>query len=113
MDREELEAHLKVLDLEDELKAKKEYGDDDGTPAWRDLKGRLREARRVHRTIREGGEPAEGVARPATVETGAEVHGWPSPPPARPRRSPCAGVERRVGTSSQVPASLSRSACAK
>lgn len=69
MERAELEAHLRVLDLEEALKAGKENGD-----VGRDLKLELREARRVHRTIREGGDPDEGVARPATVETGAEVH---------------------------------------
>ncbi len=71
MEREELEAHLRVLDLEDELRERK--GLDDGTPEFRELKLELREARRVHRTLREGGDPGEGVARPATVETAGEV----------------------------------------
>lgn len=72
MERDELEAHLRVLDLEDQLRAAKEQSDE--SPGYRDLKLQLREARRVHRTLREGGVPGEGVARPATVETGAEVH---------------------------------------
>lgn len=68
MEREELEAHLAVLDLEEQLRAQKENGDLD-----RDLKLRLREARRVHRTLREGGDPDEGVARPAAIDTAGEV----------------------------------------
>lgn len=71
MEREELEAHLRVLDLEDKLRAAKESGDE--SPEFRDLKLELREARRVHRSIREGADPGEGVARPATVETAGEV----------------------------------------
>lgn len=66
--REELAAEAAVLDLEDELAAAKEYG-----AAEMELKLRLREARRVHRSYREGRDPAEGEARPATIETGSEV----------------------------------------
>lgn len=71
--REELAAEAAVLDLEDELAAAKEYGADG--PEYMDLKLRLREARRVHRSFREGRPAAEGEARPATIETGSEVHG--------------------------------------
>lgn len=67
--RELAEAELAVLDLEDELAAAK-----DGGGADMELKLRLREARRVHRTLREGSDPAEGEARPATIETSAGVH---------------------------------------
>lgn len=66
--REELDAELVVLDLEDELRAAKEYG-----AAEMEMKLRLREARRVYRAYREGRTPAEGEARPATIETGSEV----------------------------------------
>ena len=69
MERAELEAHLRVLELEDALKAEKENG-----AASRELKAELREARRVYRTLREGGEPGAGVARPATIDTSAGVH---------------------------------------
>lgn len=69
--REELDAELAVLDLEDELRAAKEYAADG--PEYMDLKLRLRQARQVHRTLREGRDPAEGEARPATIETGSEV----------------------------------------
>ncbi len=65
--RELLAAEREVLDLEDELLAAKESGE------YADVKLRLREARRVFRTLREGGDPGEGVARPATVETAAAV----------------------------------------
>lgn len=65
-------AETAVLDLEDELAAAKEYGAEG--PEYMELKLKLREARRVYRVLREGGDPDEGVARPATVETGAEVH---------------------------------------
>ncbi len=66
--RELLDAEREVLDLEDQLAAAK-----DGGGADMELKLRLREARRVFRTLREGGDPDEGVARPATVSTGTEV----------------------------------------
>lgn len=66
--REELDAEAAVLDLEDELRAAKEYG-----AAEMELKVRLREARRRHRLYREGRDPDEGEARPATIETGSEV----------------------------------------
>lgn len=66
--REELAAEAAVLDLEDELAAAKEYG-----AAEMELKLRLREARRVYRSFREGRDPADGEARPATVQTGSEV----------------------------------------
>jgi hypothetical protein len=69
--RELLEAEMAVVELEDELAAAKEYAMD-GTQ-YRDVKERLREARRVFRTLREGDDPGEGVARPATVSTGVEV----------------------------------------
>ena len=69
--REALDAERAVLDLEDELAAAKEYAMDG--PEYMDLKLRLREARRRFRTFREGGDPADGVARPATLETGSEV----------------------------------------
>ena len=65
--RAALDAERAVLDLEEELAAAKEAGGAD-----MELKLRLREARQVFRTLREG-EPAEGVARPATIETGSEV----------------------------------------
>ncbi len=61
-------AELEVLDLEDELAAAKENDTADS-----DLKARLREARRVYRSLREGGDPDEGVARPATVQVTGEV----------------------------------------
>ncbi len=64
-------AELEVLDLEDELATAKD-GNADG-PDYRELKLKLREARRVHRTLREGDGPADGVARPATVEVTGEV----------------------------------------
>ncbi len=64
-------AELEVLDLEDELAAAKDGGADG--PEYRELKLKLREARRVHRTLREGDDPIEGVARPATVEVTGEV----------------------------------------
>ena len=70
--RDELAAEQAVIELEDELAAAKEYAME--PEAYRDVKDRLREARRVFRTLRDGGDPGEGVARPATVETGAEVH---------------------------------------
>jgi hypothetical protein len=66
--RAALDAEREVLDLEDELAAAKESGGAD-----MGLKLRLREARRTFRSFREGAEPAEGVARPATIETGSEV----------------------------------------
>jgi hypothetical protein len=66
--RELLDAERQVLDLEDELLAAKGSGAE-----CADVKLRLREARRVYRTLREGGDPGEGVARPATVATGTEV----------------------------------------
>lgn len=66
--RAALDAELAVLELEVELAAAKEYGGAD-----MELKLRLREARRAFREMREGGPPAEGVARPATIETGSEV----------------------------------------
>lgn len=73
MSRRELaEAELAVLDLEDELAAAKESSAEGSE--YMELKVRLREARKAHRTLREGDPPAEGVARPATVETSAEVH---------------------------------------
>lgn len=65
-------AELEVLDLEDELAAAK--GDGAAGPEFTELKLKLREARRVHRTLREGGEPEEGTARPAAIETGTGVH---------------------------------------
>lgn len=69
--RAALDAERAVLDLEDELAAAKESGVEGRE--YRDLKLRLREARRAFRTLREGGEPADGVARPATIDTGSEV----------------------------------------
>lgn len=69
--RELLEAEMAVLELEDELRAAKEYAMDG--EEYADVKNRLREARRVYRTLREGGDPGEGVARPATVATGTGV----------------------------------------
>lgn len=69
--RAALDAERRVLDLEDELAAAKEHGAEGRE--YRDLKLRLREARRQFRTIREGDAPADGVARPATIETGSEV----------------------------------------
>lgn len=66
--RELLEAEMAVVELEDELAAAKEYG-----AAEMELKLRLREARRVFRLLREGEDPGDGVARPATVTTGTEV----------------------------------------
>lgn len=71
--RQEVEAELAVFDLEDELAAAKEYPPD--SAEYMELKLRLRQARFVHRTLREGGEPGEGVARPATVEAGVTVNG--------------------------------------
>ena len=68
--REELAAEAVVLDLEEELATAKESG-----PADAELKLRLREARRVYRTLREGGDPGEGVARPATVQTTSRAKG--------------------------------------
>lgn len=70
--RELLDAEREVLDAEDALAAAKESGADGDE--YRDVKARLREARRIHRSLREGADPDEGVARPATVETSAEVH---------------------------------------
>lgn len=64
-------AELEVLDLEEELAAAKDS--EAGGPEYVDLKLRLREARRVHRTLREGGDPGEGVARPETIEVTGEV----------------------------------------
>jgi predicted RNA-binding protein associated with RNAse of E/G family len=64
-------AELEVLDLEDELAAAKDAGAEG--PEFMDLKRKLREARRIHRTLREGDNPAGGVARPATVEVTGEV----------------------------------------
>lgn len=66
--RAALDAEREVLDLEDELAAAKDNGGAD-----MELKLRLREARRTFRSFREGAEPDEGVARPATIETGSEV----------------------------------------
>lgn len=66
--REEIAAELAVLDLEDELRAAKECG-----AAEMEMKLRLREARRVYRSFREGRDPGEGEARPAAIETGSEV----------------------------------------
>lgn len=67
--RELAEAELAVLDLEDELAAAKESG-----AADMELKLRLREARRVHRALRSGEDPGEGVARPDTIEISAGVN---------------------------------------
>lgn len=69
--REEIAAELAVLELQDELAAAKEYAADG--PEYMDLKKRLREARRVFRSFREGRPPTEGEARPATLETSAGV----------------------------------------
>lgn len=68
--RAALDAERAVLDLEDELAAAKESGAQGRE--YTDLKLRLRDARRAYRELREGAEP--GVARPATIETGSEVH---------------------------------------
>ena len=65
--RAALDAERAVLDLEDELAAAKDNGG-----AGMELKLQLREARRVFRSFREG-QPADGAARPATIETGSEV----------------------------------------
>lgn len=70
--RAALDAERAVLDLEDELAAAKKSGVEGRE--YRDLKVRLREARRAFRTLREGDPPAEGEARPATIDTGSEVH---------------------------------------
>lgn len=69
--RQEVEAELAVLDLEEELAAAKENPPDSGE--FRELKLRLRQARWVHRTLREGNDPEDGVARPATVAAAAGV----------------------------------------
>lgn len=69
--RAAIDAELAVLDLESELAAAKESGADGAE--YRDLKLRLREARRVFRSFREGTDPADGAARPAAIETGSEV----------------------------------------
>lgn len=69
--REEVEAELAVVDLEDALAAAKEYAMDG--PEYMELKLKLREARRRYRTLREGSDPGDGVARPATIATGVEV----------------------------------------
>lgn len=69
--REEIAAELAVLELEDELVAAKEAGAEG--PEYRELKLRLRDARREFRSYREGHEPGEGEARPATIDTGSEV----------------------------------------
>jgi hypothetical protein len=62
--RAALAAELAVLELEDELAAAKESGD-----VPRELKLRLREARRVFREQRAGA----AVASPATVTAAASV----------------------------------------
>ena len=71
--RAAIEAERAVLDLEDELTAAKEADTDPGE--YRDIKLRLREARRRFRAYREGDDPVNGAARPATIETGSEVLG--------------------------------------
>jgi len=65
-----LEAELAVVELEDELLAAKETGE-----VPRELKDRLREARRVFREQRAGVPAGEGdvVASPAAVEASASV----------------------------------------
>ena len=70
--RAALDAERAVLDLEDELATAKKTGVEGRE--YRDLKVRLREARRAFRTLREGDPPTEGTARPATIDTGSEVH---------------------------------------
>ena len=69
--RQEIEAELAVLDLEEKLAAAKESPPD--SSEYTELKLQLRQARWVHRTLREGEDPGEGVARPATVETAATL----------------------------------------
>jgi hypothetical protein len=59
------EAELAVIELEDELAAAK----DSDNGASRELKDRLREARRVFRELRAG----EAVAAPAAITVSAEV----------------------------------------
>jgi hypothetical protein len=66
--RAALDAERAVLDLEDELAEAKASGVQ-GRECT-DLKLRLRDARRAFRELREGA----GAARPATIETGSEVH---------------------------------------
>lgn len=67
---EELRAALAVAELEEELVAAKADG-----PADRDLKLRLREARRAFRELREGRPVGPGDARPETVKASAKVKG--------------------------------------
>lgn len=73
MRRELLAAETAVLDLEDELAAAKASGVEG--PEYMDLKLRLRGAREEFRLLREGQPAGDGAARPATIETGAEVNG--------------------------------------
>lgn len=65
------EAELAVIELEDELAAAKDS--DEG--ASRELKERLREARRVFREQRAGepAEPGDAIASPDTISATAEV----------------------------------------
>jgi len=71
-----LEAELAVVELEDELVAAKEAGLADSDPeAYRDVKERLREARRAFREARSGVRAGEGdaVASPAAIDASASV----------------------------------------
>lgn len=70
--RAALDAERAVLDLEDELAAAKEWRMDG--PEYMELKLKLREARQAFRRFREGTPPAEGEARPETIETAAGVN---------------------------------------
>jgi hypothetical protein len=66
---ERLRADLEVAELEQQLVAAK----DEGTDIDRSAKDELREARRRARTLREGGDPEDGVARPDTTSASART----------------------------------------
>lgn len=69
---DELNAELRVVELEERLVRAKESGDL-SDEQLRELKLQLREARRGHRELREGRGPDEGEARPDTVSASAQV----------------------------------------
>lgn len=66
---EELEAELEVAKLEEQLRDAKQTSDGPSN----ELKLELREARRRFRELRQARPAGEGVARPETVATTAEV----------------------------------------
>lgn len=66
---DELRAALAVAELEEQLVAAK-AGDEEPS---QELRGQLREARRVYREMRAGYPAGEGEARPDAIEAGAEV----------------------------------------